>query len=178
MAYRGKFTRFKNPQKYVGDIEKVTYRSLWEKDVMMWLDENPNVIEWASEEIFFLYEHPVENRRAKYYPDFFVKMSDGVMRIIEIKPKKETTRPPPQPRQTKAYLSEVTTWIINSEKWRSAQYYCKKSNMTFELWTEDTLTEMGIMKSKRIKPLMENKPKLRPLLRAERPKRPRPKRKS
>ena len=178
MAYRGKFTAFKNPNKYVGDVGNVTYRSLWERNVMMWLDENPNVVEWASEEIAFPYEHPLDNRRAKYYPDFFVKMADGVMRIIEVKPKKETVKPNTPKKKTSKYINEVATWVVNNEKWLAARYYCEKNNMQFEIWTEDTLNEMGIMRSNAVKPLNETKkPKLRPVLRT-RPSRPRPTRKS
>lgn len=178
MAYKGKFTQFKNPGKYVGDIEKVTYRSLWERNTMIWLDENPNVKEWASEEMFFPYEHPVYGRRARYFPDFYVKMTDGTIRIIEVKPKKETVKPVQPKRKTKRYINEVATWLVNQEKWKEARYHCSQNNMTFEIWTEETLDEIGIQKT--IKPLTEEKKtKFKKTTRAK-PKttRPRPKRRS
>ena len=177
-TYKGQFNKFKNPQKYVGNIENVTYRSLWERNVMVWLDENPNVKEWASEEIFFRYEHPVTGKSARYFPDFYVKMIDDVVRIIEVKPKKETVKPAEPKRKTKHYINEVTTWLTNQEKWKEARYHCERNNMTFEVWTEDTLDEIGIMKQKTLKPLNENKkPKMKPVNKT-RPKRPRPKRRS
>lgn len=179
MAYKGKFKNFTNPQKYVGEIDKVTYRSLWERNVMMWLDENPNVIEWASEEVAFPYEHPIYNRRARYFPDFYIKMKDGTTRIVEVKPKKETVKPDQGRKKTQKYISEVATWVVNNEKWIAARYYCAKNNMTFEIWTEDTLDEMGILKVNGPKPLNEGKrPKLKPVARGKKPTRPRPKRKS
>ena len=155
MAYKGKFTQFKNPEKYVGNIENVTYRSLWERNTMIWLDGNPNVKEWASEEIFFPYEHPIEGRRAKYFPDFYVKMIDNTIRIIEVKPKKETERPVEPKRKTKRYINEVAAWLVNSEKWKSARYHCGANDMKFEIWTEETLDEIGIQKT--LKPLNETK---------------------
>lgn len=177
-TYKGPFTSFKNPQKYVGNIDNVTYRSLWEKSVMVWLDENPNVKEWASEEIFFRYEHPVTGKSARYFPDFYVKMVDDVVRIIEVKPKKETEKPKEPKRKTKNYINEVATWLTNQEKWKEARYHCAKHDMTFEVWTEETLDQIGIMKQKSLKPLNENKkPKMKPVNKT-RPKRPRPKRRS
>jgi len=144
MAYKGKITNLNNPQKYVGDIDKIVYRSLWERNAMRWVDDNPNIIEWASEEMVVPYQHPIYGRRAKYYPDLFLKMSDGTYRVIEIKPAKETVAPSPKRAKTKRFYSDVATWAINSEKWKEATLLCKKNNMTFEVWTEDTLESMGI----------------------------------
>ena len=177
MAYKGKFTQFTNPQKYVGNIENVVYRSLWERNVMIWLDENPNVKEWASEEIFFRYDHPVTGKSARYFPDFYVKMIDGQIRIIEVKPKKQVDKPVQPKRKTKRYIEEVATWLTNQEKWKEAQYHCDKNNMTFEIWTEDTLDEMGIQKKITLseKKNIAPKPKHK---KVTRPKRPRPKRRS
>ena len=53
--------------------------------------------------------------------------------------------------------------------------------MTFEIWTEDTLSEMGLLKATRTRNLDEahkQKPKMKPLAKKTKPKRPRPKRKS
>jgi hypothetical protein len=38
--YKGKF-RPKNPQKYEGDFRNIVYRSMWERQVLKWCDENP-----------------------------------------------------------------------------------------------------------------------------------------
>ena len=54
MAYSGTF-RPKNPRKYAGDPNNIIYRSTWEARVMNWLDKNPNIITWASEEIAIPY---------------------------------------------------------------------------------------------------------------------------
>ena len=54
MAYQGLF-KPKNPQKYVGDPNKIVYRSSWECKVMSWLDKTPEILTWASEELIVPY---------------------------------------------------------------------------------------------------------------------------
>jgi len=145
MAYKGKFTTFKHPEKYIGDIENVIYRSLWERNVMRWLDENPNIVEWGSEEVSVMYEHPVRGGIAKYYPDFIVKQADGLVKVIEVKPKIQTHRPVNPGRQTQKYLREVMTYAVNQEKWSTAKRFCRRNGMKFEVWTEDHLKQLGIL---------------------------------
>ena len=122
MAYSGKF-RPSNPQKYVGDHKNIIYRSSWECRVMNWLDKNPDIISWASEELIVPYVSPVDGRWHRYFPDFLVKVKDrnGSLKtmMIEVKPKKQTTQPIPKKRVTKQYIQEVTTWGVNQAKWKA-----------------------------------------------------------
>ena len=69
-TYKGKLAALNNPDKYTGDVKNITYRSMWERNVMKWCDDNPEVLEWASEEIALPYVHPVTGKIARYYPDF------------------------------------------------------------------------------------------------------------
>ena len=142
MAYSGLF-RPKNPQKYSGDPSNIIYRSSWECRVMDWLDRNPNVINWASEELVIPYVSPVDNKWHRYFPDFLVKVKsqDGKTKILmlEVKPKKQTQAPTPQKRTTKRYITEVTTWGVNQAKWKYAEEYCKDRGWEFRLITEDHL---------------------------------------
>ena len=48
--YKQGFYYPKNPNKYVGDVDNIVYRSSWELRVFKWMDDNPSVLEWASEE--------------------------------------------------------------------------------------------------------------------------------
>ena len=50
----------KNYSKYKGDPTKIIYRSSWEKMFMGYLDNNPSVVEWSSEEFFIPYKSPVK----------------------------------------------------------------------------------------------------------------------
>jgi hypothetical protein len=142
MAYSGRFSP-KNSKKYAGDPTKIIFRSLWELRVMKYLDENPNVIEWKSEEIAIPYISPVDNRRHRYFPDFIVKVrrSDGTTHtmMLEVKPKAQTVEPKTQKKKTKRYITEVMTWGVNSAKWSAAREYCTDKGWEFKLITEDNL---------------------------------------
>lgn len=142
MAYRGKFIP-KNPHKYRGDPTNIVWRSSWELRVMRNLDENPNILEWSSEEIIVPYISPIDNKRHRYYPDMVAKTKqiDGSIKtmMIEIKPKKETVEPKPQKKRTKKYINEVMTWAKNSAKWTYAREYCADRNWDFVLLTEDQI---------------------------------------
>lgn len=159
MAYKGKFTTFQNPEKYIGDTSNVIYRSLWERNVMRWLDENPNIVEWGSEEVAIQYEHPVRGGRAKYYPDFIFKHKNGSVKLIEVKPFKQTRRPEKPSRQTQKYMKEVMTYAVNQEKWAMAESYCKKNSFEFEIWTEVKLQKLGILNWETDKGILMNESK-------------------
>lgn len=142
MAYKGRFSP-KNPKKYKGDPTNIIYRSLWERKVMVYLDDNPAIIEWSSEEIAIPYLCPTDNRWHRYYPDFVVKArkADGMVQtmILEVKPKKETMEPKVQKKRTKRYITEVMTWGKNQAKWKAASEYCADRGWVFKLITEDQL---------------------------------------
>ena len=141
MAYKGKFSP-KNPKKYKGDPTNIVYRSLWELRVMKYLDDNPAILEWGSEELVIPYVCPTDNRVHSYFPDFVVKVKtkDGIQTmILEVKPKKETREPVKKKKVTKQYITEVMTWGKNQAKWKAAQEYCLDRGWTFKLITEDHL---------------------------------------
>jgi hypothetical protein len=142
MAYSGRF-KPSNPQKYMGNHENIVYRSSWECRVMNWLDKNPSIVSWASEELIIPYKSPVDNRIHRYFPDFVVKVrgQDGKTRtmMLEVKPKYQTKPPEQKKRVTKQYIREVTTWGVNQAKWTAAEEYCKDRGWEFKLITEDHL---------------------------------------
>ena len=141
MSYKGLF-RPKNPNKYKGNATNIIYRSNWELRVMKWLDGNPAVIWWASEELPIPYVSPVDNRVHRYFPDFIVrtKRKDGSEQtsIIEVKPYKQTMMPT-QKRKTQRYLTEVATYAVNQAKWKAADLFCKEHGWQFQLITEKEL---------------------------------------
>lgn len=138
MSYKGWFTP-KHRSKYKGDSENVVYRSSWELRVMKWLDENPSVIWWASEELIIRYKSPIDQKMHRYFPDFIVrlKQKNGTEStvVIEIKPQKQTVKPE-QKRKTKRYLEEAATYAVNQEKWRAADLFCKEHGWQFKVLTE------------------------------------------
>lgn len=144
MAYKGKFSP-KNYKKYKGDPTNIIYRSLWELKAMKKLDENPNVLEWSSEETVVPYYDPTTGRNRRYFPDFIVKarQPDGSTKtmMLEVKPAKETKEPKKRKRITRQYITEVTTWATNQAKWKAAEEYCLDRGWIFKLITEK---ELGI----------------------------------
>jgi hypothetical protein len=141
MSYKGRFTP-KNPKKYAGDSSNIVYRSLWELKVMKYLDENSNVIYWASEELVIPYVSPVDNKVHRYFPDFIVKVlnKEGkeTTMVLEVKPEKQT-RPPTQKRKTKRFLQEAITYVINEAKWKAAELFCLEHGWKFKIITEKDL---------------------------------------
>jgi hypothetical protein len=141
MSYKGRFIP-NNPKKYNGDPNHIIYRSSWEVRVMKYLDENPNVIWWASEELPIPYRSPIDNRIHRYFPDFIVKVrrKDGLVMtyILEVKPESQT-KMPVQKRRTKKFIQEAATYAINQEKWRAADIFCKEHGWQFKILTENDL---------------------------------------
>lgn len=133
----------RNPEKYLGDYKNVIYRSSWELKFLSWCDTDPNVVGFSSEEIVVPYKSPVDGKYHRYFVDMFVKIKnkDGVVKsyLVEVKPKKQTQAPTPQPRKTKQYINEVVTWGINQAKWAAAEEYCMDRGWEFKILTEDHL---------------------------------------
>lgn len=144
MSYKGYF-KAKAPTKYKGNPTNIIYRSSYELKLMMYLDRNPNVLEWASEEFFVPYKSPLDGKIHRYFPDFWVKKrnSEGIIEtiVIEVKPKNQTIPPNPQKNMSKKYLYEVKEWGKNQAKWEAANKYCKQKGWKFLIVTEK---ELGI----------------------------------
>ena len=137
MRYRGKY-RVSNPRKYKGDSRNVVYRSSWEYKFMQWCDSHPSVEEWASEEIIIPYISPVDGKRHRYFPDFYVKVGKKKY-IAEVKPSYQTKEPKTQKRNTKKYISEVMTYAVNQAKFKAATEFCKDHGWEFMVVTEKEL---------------------------------------
>ena len=142
MSYSGRF-KPKNYKKYKGDPTNVFYRSLWERRFMVYCDNNPNILEWGSEEIIIPYKSPLDKKVHRYFPDFFIKYKNSsgkiVREIIEVKPKRHLSPPKEPKRKTKRYLGEVNTYIINQAKFKAAEEFCKDRKLGFRILTEEHL---------------------------------------
>ena len=150
MAYSGRY-RVKNTSKYKGDVQNVIYRSWWEKHSFKWCDDNPKVKSWSSEEVVIPYLYEVDRRYHRYFMDLKITMTDGKTILVEIKPHKET-QPPTGSRRTRKFITEAATYVKNMNKWEAANEYAKDRGWHFQIWTEKTLSSMGIL-PKSTKPL-------------------------
>lgn len=143
MAYSGKFTP-RNPKKYLGDPSNIIYRSLWERKLMVMLDEKDNVVVWGSEEIIVPYRSPLDNKIHRYFPDMIAKFRypDGstIVNLIEVKPYAQTLEPiRPKEKTSKRYIREVSTYLVNKAKWEAATAYCGDKGWKFAILTEKQL---------------------------------------
>lgn len=144
MSYRGKY-RPKNEKKYEGNIDTIEFRSLWERQLMKWCDENPDIVKWSSEEVIIPYISPVDRKQHRYFMDFKIEFTNGNVMLVEVKPDYQTKAPVKKKnaRQSR-YLKEAQTFAVNDAKWNAAQQYANKRGWKFAIFTEHTLASLGI----------------------------------
>lgn len=137
----------KNPKKYGGEYPIIA-RSQWEAAFMQYCDINPSILLWGSEPVAVPYFDPIKKKNRRYYPDFLIRVRDKAGKektyMVEIKPYKEVV--PPKVTKKKSESSKIyesATYITNIAKWKSAEDYCKKHNMTFRILTEKELFVEG-----------------------------------
>lgn len=142
---QGLFTP-RNPEKYLGNVDNIEYRSSWERDFNIFLDNNERVLRWASEEIAIPYYKPTSKRADKihkYYPDYYVEYVDrhGELHkeVIEVKPLAQTKAPTRVGKNKKTQLYEQINWAVNQSKWKAAQQFCDKYGFRFRILTEKQL---------------------------------------
>lgn len=138
---QGLFTP-RHPEKYIGDATHIVYRSSWELEFNKYLDGNPNIMRWNSEEIAIPYIKPTDNRVHRYFPDYWIeyrnKSGQIVQEIVEVKPSSQVAPPTGRgSRQTRLY--EATTHAVNQAKWSAAAEWCKQRGLLFRILTEKEL---------------------------------------
>lgn len=150
--YKGKYT-LKNRDKYIGDANNIVYRSSWERAALKWCDTNPNIIQFNSEEFVIPYVCKTDNKVHRYFLDLWFKTRMGKTYIVEIKPKTQLS-PSRARKNSPRYITESLTYIKNQSKWHAASEFAKDNGIIFQIWTEETLKELGI---KIITPLKKKK---------------------
>ncbi len=135
-----------HPEKYLGNVKDIVYRSSYELKAFHWCDSHPDILEWSSETISIKYFDPTTNKIRRYFPDLFIKIKEqtGEIKryIIEIKPKRQTVPPKATGRKkTKTFLAESRIYAKNNAKWEAAKSFCKDNGIIFKLVTE---TELNI----------------------------------
>lgn len=131
------------PDKYVGDVSNIIYRSSWEKKFMIWADNNRNIIRWCSEEIVVPYYDPTTNKNRRYFVDFMIEYINrsGETRkaLIEVKPEYQTKPPVLKSKVTKRYITETFEYEKNKAKWSAAKEWCSLRGLEFVVLTEKHL---------------------------------------
>jgi hypothetical protein len=129
---QGKF-QIKNVEKYIGK-KTPTYRSSWEFSFCTFCDNNPAVIQWASEPFMIPYRNPLTGKNTIYVPDFLMIYIDKAQKkhaeVIEVKPLKETSFESAKSTRDKAAVA------LNMAKWAAARAFCAANGMVFRIVTE------------------------------------------
>ena len=137
---QGRF-EMKNPDKYVGKKTPLA-RSSWEFVFMRMLDENPGVINWASESIQIPYQDPLTGRYTIYVPDFFMVYADKSGKkhaeVIEVKPASQTFR-----EQVGKSKYNQEQYVKNLAKWEAATAWCKQQGLVFRVVNEGDIFHQG-----------------------------------
>ncbi len=135
----------KNPQKYVGDLREIIYRSSWEKRLFEFCDNNSNILKWSSEPFAIKYWDESSLKTRRYFPDAYIEVVDtyGIIKkyLVEVKPYKQTVEPKKGKKKQKTYLNECLVYTKNQSKWKFAREFCERNGLDFMILTEK---ELGI----------------------------------
>lgn len=138
-----------HPEKYAGNKTPI-YRSSWELTMMRFCDNNPAVIQWASEAIKIPYRNPLTGRNTVYVPDFFIVYRDRNGKthaeLIEVKPSKETSL-----EAAGNNARNRASVLLNYAKWEAAQHFCKRNGIAFRVISEKEIFHNGSASTKRKK---------------------------
>lgn len=127
----------KNKEKYVG-TKAPKYRSGWENVFMQFCDNNPAIIQWASEAIQIPYKDPTTGRNTIYVPDFFIVYvdKDGKQHaeVIEVKPSNHAILEKVGKNKVNQFQ-----YVKNMAKWEAAHRWCKQKGVKFRIVTENDI---------------------------------------
>jgi TnsA endonuclease N terminal len=131
----------KNPEKYIGKRTPI-YRSSWELTFMLMCDNNPNIIQWASEAVQIPYMNPLTRKQSMYVPDFLIvyidKDGNKKVELIEVKPSHETSIAEAKNNRNRLVAGK------NLAKWGAAKAWCARQGITFRVITEkDIFRQQG-----------------------------------
>jgi hypothetical protein len=124
-----------NAHKYIGKQE-IIYRSSWERRFFVFLDRNPKILKWLSEEIVIPYRS-IDGKTHRYFPDIYIKTNSGQEFILEIKPYNKTIPP-----KRKGNILNDMEYLRNRLKWEACEKYCKNNNYKFQVLTENHINPM------------------------------------
>ena len=152
MGWKQSKTPYKlnNPEKYIGDPDKLMYKSSWEQSAFFMCDNNPNIVRWAYEFIPIKYAKPVGAgfKITTYFPDLYLEYFDRdqnfIKEVLEVKPKNQTQ--PSKKKKTETRLYENYVYLVNKAKWEAAKAWCTPRGIKFTV-----ITENGLYRTKRNK---------------------------
>ena len=145
--FRQGYYKLNNPEKYIGDPEKIIYRSSWEYRFCKYCDTTPEILKWSSEPVAIPYISPLDNKQHNYFVDFYMKIQkpeETIEYIVEIKPSK-SLKPPVMKEglvtmnRLKEYNDAAKTWLVNRAKFKAAEEFARINGKHFIIVTEEFL---------------------------------------
>jgi hypothetical protein len=119
----------------------IIYRSSWERKFCLYCERNPEIESWSSESFSIRYFSPIDNKYHNYFPDYVVRLRNGTVFIVEVKPKAQLQKPEPPKRKTpksvKSFQWLYETWVTNMCKKAAAEEFAKTKGWSYLLVTED-----------------------------------------
>lgn len=148
-GYRQGYYRPANPDKYIGDLNKIIYRSSYEYRFCRYCDDSPSILKWSSEPYGIKYTSPLDGKDHKYYIDFYMRMKDADDNdkewdfLVEVKPKESLKKPIYEGAHTVGKLKNFNyaakAWLVNSAKFNAAKRHAESVGYRFVIVTEDFL---------------------------------------
>ena len=142
--YRQGYYQLLNPVKYIGDPNKIIFRSSWEKKFAIYCDTDERILHWASEPIAIPYLNPVLGEMKPYNIDFYIKVKheDSYKEyLVEVKPSRQL-QPPVKPtgiitvKRMTAYTEQLKIYLTNLAKFNAAKTYAESRGWKFIVVTE------------------------------------------
>lgn len=131
--YSSGLYKTKNPQKYLGNTNNITFRSGWERRIMLFLDSSDLIVSWSSEEKNCIIPYKLDGKWKRYFCDFYVKTINGHEYLWEIKPEKKLTIPS---KKSKNYLLESLEYVQIQLKADAAKKYADSKGFKYLFITE------------------------------------------
>lgn len=167
--YQQGFYNPRNPEKYIGDLSKIIFRSSYELKFMKYCDNFSSILKWSSEPIVIPYFNVIDEKMHNYNVDFYIRYinDENIEKdyLIEIKPDFQKNKPNKPLKKDEyeyslslfesgkiknkpikeskssimKYNSELKTYIINQCKFNSAKNFAKERGYDFLILTESFL---------------------------------------
>jgi hypothetical protein len=110
---------------------RMKYRSGWEQEVAIFLDNNEKVLSYYYEGLIIPYISNIKTgKKRNYFPDFLVKLSDGTELLIEVK------------RGDKVASPIVIKKSQAARAWCDYQERVNSRKITFVLWTNQIIEQI------------------------------------
>ena len=129
-----KFTRTKVKNNFKKNTTNtyLTFRSKWEIDFAMYLENHKNIKNWKFDYPFKYLDRFVTKKNTIYYVDFLVEFVNGNKAFFEVKPV-STLKERVNTKSSKYKKIHKHNYLKNLSKFDSITGYCRKTGMKFYL---------------------------------------------